>query len=220
MIKRGGRNFNADATFGVSINNTVEELFLLKNAYKAYIDATENRKYSDLRRIAKTLQKVEQEEINEEIKENVAKNEEVTRTKASSVDDIMQRMADEEEAGNYGRVVADDIGSEVIGEIYKIVRDGGMNKETAADAVKLAHSLEEANRYLSNDKQFMRSDIVNAMSNLIASETSNEEKMINSFKSAAYNNVKNEKNKMSNEEYFAKLKNAYAYEINKYFSKF
>lgn len=77
-----------------------------RNALKKFLDKTENKKYSDIQR---------------KIKE-AAKEKDIKYSK-SELETKMQEWADVEEAKNYSSRLSDILGSQVVGKIWKNVRE-------------------------------------------------------------------------------------------------
>lgn len=77
-----------------------------RNALKKFLDKTENKKYSDIQR---------------KIKE-AGKEKDIKYSK-SELETKMQEWADVEEAKNYSSRISDILGSQVVGKIWKNVRE-------------------------------------------------------------------------------------------------
>ena len=77
-----------------------------RNALKKFLDKTENKKYSDIQR---------------RIKEKAAEKD--IKYSKSELETKMQEWADVEEAKNYSSRISDILGSQVVGKIWKNVRE-------------------------------------------------------------------------------------------------
>lgn len=92
--------------WSTSKKRSINVLEKQRNALKKFLDKTENKKYSDIQR---------------KIKE-AAKEKDIKYSK-SELETKMQEWADVEEATNYSSRLSDILGSQVVGKIWKNVRE-------------------------------------------------------------------------------------------------
>lgn len=92
--------------WSTSKKRSINVLEKQRNALKKFLDKTENKKYSDIQR---------------KIKES-GKEKNIKYSK-SELETRMQEWADVEEAKNYSSRISDVLGSQVVGKIWKNVRE-------------------------------------------------------------------------------------------------
>lgn len=92
--------------WSTSKKRSINVLEKQRNALKKFLDKTENKKYSDIQR---------------KIKE-AAKEKDIKYSK-SELETKMQEWADVEEAKNYSSRLSDILGSQLVGKIWKNVRE-------------------------------------------------------------------------------------------------
>ncbi len=93
--------------WSTSKKRSINVLEKQRNALKKFLDKTENKKYSD---------------IQKRIKESAAREKDIKYSK-SELETKMQEWADVEEAKNYSSRLSDILGSQVVGKIWKNVRE-------------------------------------------------------------------------------------------------